>query len=205
MLSKLLRFAAPLVALALFAMAPPKASAVSVTFTTSGGFTSASGAPVTVYGSGGDAVTVTYAPQLAGTGNTPFGTDLGSFSTTGGSLNTVGPVSDSFTLTVTQIAPPNTPPTGNLSANVTGTISINSGVLAIDFTSPSVTIGPVTYTLDSTHMVLPVPSIPGGKTTVNATITAVPLPATANMGIALLVCLAGAGVWRKLKSSQAVA
>jgi hypothetical protein len=35
--------------------------------------------------------------------------------------------------------------------------------------------------------------------------TVVPLPATANMGIALLVCLAGAGVWRKVKNSQAVA
>jgi hypothetical protein len=209
MLSKLLRFAAPLVAVALFALAPPIVQATTVTYTTSGLF---NGGPNTFVTHGG--MTISF---LAGgaTINAPSNIGLGTFHVAG---TTTGTFSDTFVLTVNQTVPL---PGGSQSfgqASVSGTIDINSSGASVQFTSPlSVTIGTspaVSYRIasadDSTpgklNLVSPTTDTGAGQgnTTIQGAVV-VPLPATANMGIALLLCLAGAGVWRKVKSSQAVA
>jgi hypothetical protein len=213
MLSKLLRFAAPLVALALFAMAPPNASAASLDYSTSGVFGSNSSSSITDSG-----ITITLNPNVSNglviadgsTGNAA----LGKFVVTG-SFPSSANFSDTFTLKVTQTQPT---PGGNQTfgqASISGNIAWNGASGFVQFTSPlSVTIGsnpPVIYTISSADQTAPgklllnSPNSNGGETTINGTATVVPLPATANMGIALLVCLAGAGVWRKVKNSQAVA
>lgn len=214
MLAKLLRFAAPVVALALFAMAPPSASAAPISFSTTGAFTAGAGdsvvAGVLTTASG---ATLSYAGEPAGFADQTLlpvtGVGLGQFTFNLNSASGSFAPNDFFQLTITQSDPAGGP--ASSSASVTGTVtyvpgpSLDSGDLHVTFTTNPVIIGQVGYFLDPFDLTW-TGTTPGQAVgTLRGTVAAVPLPATANMGIALLVCLAGAGVWRKVKSSQAVA
>ena len=92
-------------------------------------------------------------------------------------------VSSDFTMTVTQTVP--TGGSGAFVGELSGTLAqINSSMFALTFTTPSVTIGDVTYTLDRlVYNIVPVVSgqgggAQGGNTTIQGQVAAVPEPAT---------------------------
>jgi hypothetical protein len=200
MLSKLLRFAAPVVAIALFALAPP-ASAHSILYTTGSLATSPAG-PNTTWSYN---FNVTSDGQVE-TGDLFVIVDFGGY-VAGSAFAPAG-----WTPSVVGF-------TGTVSAGVSSsTVADSAGVTNLVFTYAGATlVGPqdlgafgATTTLkgQTGGSLLAIDHSQSGgvpETNSGALPGPVPLPATANMGIALLVCLAGAGVWRKLKSSQAVA
>jgi hypothetical protein len=185
---------------------------VQVTYTTTGVFAAGATGGTPTNGTASstllvDGVTLTYTAgaDTGDPGNLFFTGDLGTFALTG--TPTTGNAdfdSSTFTLTVHLTQPGSN--TGAAIANITGQVSSTAGGATILKFSPdplAITAGGTTTYFNIEDQVVVDPN--KGPATFNATISVVPLPATANMGIALLVCLAGAGVWRKVKSSHAVA
>jgi len=186
------------------------ASATTVTYSTSGSFGSNS---LSTISSGG--ITILFLPASS-TFNAPSNVSLGTFRISGTGSATAN-FSDTFTLTVIQAVPL---PGGSQQfgqASVSGVISVNSGNAFVQFTSPlSVTIAgnpSVTYSIASAdnltagrlNLNFPVDNSGTGfaDTTIQGAV-AVPLPATANMGLILLGSVAGLGLVRRLRNGPAV-
>ena len=179
------------------------ASAVSISYTTSGVFGSNSLSTQTFGG-----VTIAFTPA-GGVADTPSAIDLGTFTVTGG-LPPSGTITDTFTLTVNHLAPP---PAGSQDfglGTVSGTITVTSSSAFVQFTSPLsltfATTPPVTYSITSAdggspgRVNLKAPSV-GGTTTIQGEVTAVPLPAAAWAGMALMG-LVGAKKFRNSRREQ---
>jgi len=146
----------------------------------------------------------------SGNVNEPTAITLGDFHATG--VNQT--INDTFTLTISQTLPG--VGSNSILATIAGTVTTNSSGVFIDFGGPSpflpgstTIIAPAgvatTYQAFDTFLVPSTTLTTSGLgvTTVQGFVSTVPLPATANMGFGLIVCVAGAGIWRKRKSGQA--
>jgi len=177
------------------------ARAVSVTYNTSGVFSSTSGSTIT---SGGVTIVFTGANFTV---NADTNSNLGTFAITGVTPFN-GNFSDSFKLTVTQSVPT---PGGSMAfgtGTLSGIITVNSSQAYIDFAEPlTIQIGslpPVTYSIIISDTLNPgrvTLNPPGQDTTVQGRITAVPVPAAAWMGLSTLAGLAGMGLVRRRRSA----
>jgi len=162
------------------------ASAAVVDYSTTGVFASSSSDTST---SGADTLTYT---SVTSTGNlTPTIISLGELKLTGAESDTF---SDSFTLTVSQIAPGSG--TGSLSASVSGALTVSSGSesssVTATFSTTTFTIAGVKYTLLSNPIFVPDPLSNGGRVTIEAKIdtAAVPVPAAVWSGMGLIGLIA---------------
>src|ERR1041385_6649698 len=136
--------------LAMVTLATSEAKADPVTFSTSGVFTcggcSGSGTnSVTFLGGMGNALMITFTGLGSTSLNTPTGSSFGNFQTFvsgNGVINSSG----TFTLTVTPTVP--TAGSNSFSATFSGIFSAsNSGTGTINFTSSSLTIDGLTYSI----------------------------------------------------------
>jgi hypothetical protein len=161
------------------------ASAAVVDYTTTGTFTS-SGTSTSTQGTD----TLTYT-SVTSTGNlAPTIISLGEFKISGIQAKTF---SDTFTLSVSQFGPTSGSQdfTGTLSGQVTndGHGDLGSS-LTMNFPGDTIVIGGVTYTLKGNPYVVPDALSNGGRVTVEAYVTAVPVPAAAWSGMGLLGLIA---------------
>jgi len=194
-------------------LAPLAVHAAPITFSTTGVFVAGAGDSIT----GGGALQTSSGATLSYANVTNTFVDanllpvssvsLGKFTLTPTSASGAFALGDKFTLSITQSDPVGGP--GSSTANVIGTITYvpgaapDSGNVQLTFGTNPVIIGQVGYFIDP-YVLSWSGNVPGdAAATLTATVAAVPLPATANMGFGLIACVAGAGIWRKLKSSQA--
>lgn len=163
-------------------------AATAVSFSTTGDFAGADTNSTTFTSSPGNTATFTFngatAPLIPF--NAPTNVSLGDlqFSFTGlGYEESGGAASTGFELTINQTIP--SLGSAILSGSLAGTIAQQSqNLFVLTFTTPSVTIGDVTYTLNTLQYQI-IPATSGctggavcGNTTIQAAITAVPEPAT---------------------------
>lgn len=165
-------------AVALVSILATGAFASTITYTTSGSF----GSPCAGVACTQGQATITY---VASSGNvsSPSNINLGTFEVTG----TIGSgtfASVPFTLTINQTSPTVGP--GTDTATLTGKVTVtatNSGdTVKVTFSSDTITIGGTTYTLslNASNQLLLVAPPPGGTglTTIEASVSAVPEPAS---------------------------
>lgn len=155
------------------------AFAETVDYSTSGAFSSGKGcntASCTVAAGKTGTTTVTFTPEGPSAVGTPSFGQLGTFSESSTGTGTGTYTAEPFTLTINQTAPGGT---GTLSATITGKIIIrkmpkpNSSTVVVTFTSSTVRIGNVIYTLTVNPLTVPVP---GQSVQLEAVLTAVPEP-----------------------------
>lgn len=171
-----------------FLLCSAAAFATTVTYTTSGIFTSSGTNAVT---NGGATLTFTDISTPSTVNATTF-SSLGVVTETGGSPQ--GTFSDTFTLTITQSVPA---PGGSASSSssVMGTVTVNSSTITLTFVPADVTIGTGASAIDyhflngSYGLNNPSGGDPGllGRTSIQADIIAMPEPASLGLiGMSLL-------------------
>jgi len=180
----------------LVAASPPTASAVTVTYSTTGTFgntsTSTSG-NLTFVGANGSV-------------NEPTVSSLGTFQASAGSQTFVN---TPFTIDIFQLLPG--VGTGTLVGSLTGLLNTNQSGTFLTFTSPTASITAGGYV--TTYLAFPTAIIPStinagaglGVSTVQGSITSavIPLPAAAWGGMALFGVLGGAKLRRSRQSVMA--
>jgi hypothetical protein len=159
--------------LVLVALGASAASADPVTFSTSGVFTcagcSGSGTnSVTFLGGMGNAVMITFTGLGSTSLNDPTASSLGNFQTFVSGTGVIG-VSGTFTLTITQTVP--IAGSDSFAATFSGSFSAsNAGTGVVTFTTTSVNIGGIMYSVDSCFALVP-PASNNGITTVEGQIS----------------------------------
>lgn len=176
-------FALGVVAIAIFTIGEGRANADPVTFSTTGVF-SLSGTNVVVFNSVNGTTTISF-NGTTNPVNTPAGTSFGDLVvTTTVPANLLGPaIGGNFTLNFFQVSPAGT---GSLLGTLSGTLGFNTGIATLTFSTTTVNIGGITYTVNPSYTIaLPVTGVGGGAgvgtTTIQGTVTgsaAVPEPAT---------------------------
>jgi hypothetical protein len=177
--------------------AAQSASAAIVQYSTSGAFTST-----------GTNVVVSNDSSITFNGIVTALLDLGVGESSNASLGALDVTSvdsiddnfiDTFTLTVHQTLP--TSGSDSLVASLKGTVRLLNSKLVLDFgTDTTATIAPVFYELTKSIWNLPPESSNSGVTTLQATVSVVPLPAAAWGGMALFGVLGGAKLRRSRQS-----
>jgi len=170
------------------------ASAAVVDYSTTGVFSS-SGTDTS--SSGTD--TLTYTAVTSAGNLTPTIISLGELKLSGADSDTF---TDGFTLTVSQIAPGSG--TGSFSATLSGSLTVSAGSesssVTATFSSTTISIAGVTYTLKDSAYFVPDPLSNGGRVTIEAEITsAVPVPAAVWSGMGLIGLIA-AGKLRRFSA-----
>src|SRR3954464_888600 len=168
-----------------------------VTYSTAGSF-NGGGNSITFLGGGGSALMVTFTGLGSTTLNDapfPF-SSLGNFQTfVSGTGATITP-GTTFSLTVTQTAP--TAGSAGFAGTLSGTLSSSiQSTGRVDFSVTSLTIGNETYALTNNFWALVPPASNNGITTVQATITPVPEPASLALVVSGLAALGGYAVFRR--------
>jgi hypothetical protein len=166
------------------AFAATAVQADPVTFSTSGVFTcagcSGSGTnSVTFLGGAGNALMITFTGLGSTSLNTPTGSSFGNFQTFVSGTGAIS-ASGTFTLTITQTVP--SAGSNSFSATFSGTFSAsNSGTGVVNFTTTSLSIGGVTYSITNNPLNLVPPASNNGITTVQGQITSVVVPEPTSM------------------------
>jgi hypothetical protein len=188
---KTARIALP-VFLALFAI---PAFAEDVTYSTTGGFSASGGASSATFGGGSNTLTLAFAGQSTATLDASPSTNGSAGFIEASVTGTGNTASGTFTLTIDQTAP--SVGTGGLSGNLSGTITSNSSGGLLDFTSTSLTLGNIVYTLQQPPggYELVSPATLMGETSIQFNITATALPeptfyGLTGMGFAGLLAMA---------------
>ena len=204
---------------ALTLAAPTPAKAIIVTYDTTGAFDGlpiypgASPVALTV---GTTTVTFTGFADTVDTDGTGSNDKFGTFSVSGGTNVDQSLAGHTFTLYITQLAPPAVNH-GTFTSTLTGTIRILNSKAYVEFNTTTATInglagigGTATYKILNADEVLggvPKPGsvslpTPGGNSTINGFITAaVPEPSTMASAAIGLVVLAGAARFRRRKAA----
>jgi len=189
------------------------AQAETVAFNTDGTFsggTTTANSPVVssiVFGTGADTTTITFTSREGGLLMTPSTESLGVFNVTG-TGNGASTGTGTFLLTINQTAPDTA--SGSFGqATLSGTVTLFSSSARIQFDNPTSlalgTLPPITYSilgLDAQQGL----SLARGErgTSIEASITAVPLPAAAWGGLALLGTLGGARLRKRRQNSMSL-
>jgi hypothetical protein len=155
------------------------ALATDVTYSTSGAFSGGATCTGTTCTSG--TVTITFTGLAPSTATTPTNISLGTFNVSG-TLGSGTFTSVPFTLTVTQISPSGGQ---TVSATLSGVVKIkattSSSTAVVTFATNTFVIAGITYTLQlnaSNQLFLVAPTTNNGNTTLEATISGVPEPAS---------------------------
>jgi hypothetical protein len=170
------------------------ALAESVTYSTTGGFSANGGASSATFGAGANTLTLSFSGIVGSTvdaspiTNGSAGFIIASITGTGGTA------AGSFTLTIDQTAP--SVGSGGLSGALSGKITSNSSNGTLDFTSTTLTLGDVEYTLQQPpggYELVP-PSTLNGETSIQLQINATAVPEPAFFGLTGLGFLGLAGI-----------
>jgi hypothetical protein len=121
-------------------------------------------------GSGGltnGGATITYAGVTPSptTVDAPTNINIGSITTSAGTGAFAG---DSIALTITQLVP--SAGSGSSSATIDGSVTTTSNGIDISFAPTTITIGAITYSLESTYLLVP-SDTDGGVTTLQASVS----------------------------------
>jgi hypothetical protein len=163
-----------------FTMGTP-ALAEPVTFSTTGGFSASGGASSATFGFGLNTLTLSYAGIVDSTVGTPTNSSAGFI--TASVTGTGGDAAGTFTLTIDQTAP--SVGSGGLDGDLSGTISSNSSLGTLDFTSTSLTLGGIVYTLQQPpggYDLVP-PTTLNGETSIQMHIDTSTVPEPAFLGL----------------------
>lgn len=173
----------PLLCAGFLAFSAAAVKADPVTFSTTGVF-SISGTNVLVLNNINGTTTVTF-NGTTNPVNTPAGTSFGDIVvTTTVPANLAGPaIGGNFTLNIVQVSPAGA---GSLLATLAGTLGFNTGIATITFTTTTLNIGGITYTVNPVYTIaLPVTGVGGGAgigtTTIQGTVTGSAVPEPASM------------------------
>jgi hypothetical protein len=133
-------------------------------------------------------VSIAYSGIASTSVSSPTNINIGTITVTDPSANTGVFAGDSIALTVTQTAPSGG--TGSSSSTVAGTIASTSNGITVNFVPTTFSIGTSTYVLQSTYFLV-APNTNGGATTLQASVTSAPEPASLGL---LGASLAGLGL-----------
>ena len=177
-----------------------------ITYSTTGGFSANGGASSATFGSGGNTLTLTFTGISSSTVMAPPASNASAGFITASVTGTGGTATGNFTLTIDQTSP--SVDSGGLSGILSGTIQSNSSTGTLDFSSTSLTLGNVLYTLQQPiggYELVP-PSTLNGETSVQMQIDVTSVPEPAFYGLTGLGFLGIAGIafrrHRQARSTQ---
>jgi hypothetical protein len=182
------------------------ALAEAVTYSTTGGFSASGGAGSATFGGAGNTLTLTFSGiddamvDAAPSSNASAGFIMAAVTGTGGTAT------GNFTLTIDQTEP--SVASGGLSGVLSGQITSNTSTGIVDFTSTTLTLGNVLYTLQQPvggYELVP-PSTLNGETSIQMQIDVTTVPEPAFFGLTGLGFLVIAGItYRRRRQSRAQA
>jgi hypothetical protein len=178
------RFSGAFLVLALSALAfmtVTPALADMVTYSTTGGFSESGGGTSATFGVGPNTLTLTYSGIVSSMVDTPSNGSAGFITASITGLG--GTASGNFMLTIDQTAP--TVATGGFAGALSGTITENSSGGTLDFSTTTLNLGGVVYTLQQPpggYDLVP-PSTLNGETSIQLHITSSAVPEPAFLGL----------------------
>ena len=188
-------------ALAFMTVTP--ALAEDVTYSTTGGFSASGGATSAIFGSGANTLTLSFSGIVGSTVDASPSTNGSAGFIIASVTGKGGVAAGNFTLTIDQTAP--SVGSGGLSGALSGKITTNASNGTLNFTSTTLTLGDVVYTLQQPpggYELVP-PSTLNGETSIQMRIDATAVPEPAFFGLTGLGFLGLAGItFRRYRQSR---